>query len=890
MTPWSDERVVSVVLAGGRGTRMKDDTKHKVCFEVGGIPVILRALRSYEQCGVDHHVIVVGTLGEQVLHTVGSRVPNVSFAYQPEPLGTGHAAKCGARMLQDSGFGGLVLVVVGDRLVAPHIVHRLLATLRDTRSDVVFLVGHKDDNPTSGRVLCDADGNACGIVETSEIALSNLSADLQALIGDADSAVPSSVILERIRDRFPSERKARKACGDLLVRATGTDSVPCEELSALLAPLREATTLTMWMDGVPRDISAAEVEGKTDEANLSAYLFRAPALYEALGSLEANNAQGEEYLTDGVKFLASRRHANGTPRYSLRTVCVDHPDDSMGFNTPEELAEIERKVCQEQTDAVSPNALKPASEWRRLFADQDPLILGFMERTYGPAPDLCAEKREEFLKALDQFIDTYGGDRPVLISRSPGRVNLMGSHVDHRGGNTNVIAINDEIIMVASPRDDDRVALTNTCGSQFPNREFSISQDIAHLDWRDWPTCINSPKTLQLVSGGDWSNYVRSAVLRLQQRFRCTPLRGADIVTHGTIPVGSGLSSSSALVVGAAEALVAVNSLPVSPDALVDLCAEGEWFVGTRGGASDHAAIKFGRRGAVAHVGFFPFGIVEFLPFLDDYSVVVCNSGVEAKKSQGARRTYNKKILGYVTGEIIIKRLVPEAASCIHHFRDITAANLGVDLAGLYGLVKRLPVTLTRDALFADYGPFEGSDAEKLDALLATLHGDNDAFDVRGVVLYGLAEIARSKCCLEYLRAQDPVGFGDLWYISHDGDRVVVYDADGNASPWRREVTGEYLDGLIADLGSGGDRAARARLHRQPGDYGCSTPELDLIVDVSKRQEGVVGAQVAGAGLGGCCTILVRDDACDGLIAALGEHGFAANRYRSVEGAGIITV
>lgn len=898
MAPWDDQRVVSIILAGGRGTRMKCDSTHKVCFEVGGVPVILRAIRTYDQCGIDHHIIVVGALGEQVLHTVGARVPNVSFVYQPEPLGTGNATKCGARQLEAQGFDGLVLVVVGDRLISPHIVHRLLSTMRDTRSDLVFLVGHKDDNPSSGRVVFDSDGNAAAIVETSEIALSDLIGEIEAILPEGGGAVPSSVLVERIRARFPSEQKAQKACGDLFTRACSTETLEAEQVAALLEPLRRKTTLTLWMDGFPRHVPAAEAENMTDQANLSAYLFRAPVLYEALQTLQRDNAQGEEFMTDCIKNLSSMRHKNGAPKYRLTTVCVDHPDDSMAFNTPEELAEIERKLrldaevepgAEEEAAAAMAQALRPAAQWRELFASNHQSIAGFLERTYGPVPALHEEKRQGFLKALDTFIEQHGPDRPVLISRSPGRVNLMGSHIDHRGGNTNVIAVSDEIIMVASPREDDRITLSNTNGRVFGRSDFSISQDIADLDWSDWLTCVNSPKTLAVVSNGDWSNYVRAAALRLQERFRRHPLRGADIVTHGTIPIGSGLSSSSAVVVGAAEILVAVNRLPVRPNVLVDLCGEGEWFVGTRGGATDHAAIKFGKRGFVAHVGFFPFEIKEFLPFFPDQCVVVCNSGVQAKKSASARPTFNKKILGYVAGQIIIRQLLPEFAASIHHLRDITCENLGIGLAELYEILKQLPMTLTRDQLLAQYGPFDAQDTRKLTDLLAALPEEDGAFDVRGVTLYGLAEIERAKRCVEYLRAGDAQGFGALWYISHDGDRVVSHDDELRPSPWNHEVSDEYLDGLIADLRSGEpDRVARAQIHLQPGRYGCSTPELDRIVDIARRQPGVAGAQLAGAGLGGCAIILVRDDAHEALINTLAQHGFEAKRYYAVEGAGIV--
>ena len=76
-------------------------------------------------------------------------------------------------------------------------------------------------------------------------------------------------------------------------------------------------------------------------------------------------------------------------------------------------------------------------------------------------------------------------------------------------------------------------------------------------------------------------------------------MRGADIIVAGDIPIAAGLSSSSALVVAAAEAIVAVNQLNIFPSQLIDLCGEGEWFVGTRGGTADHAAIKLGQRSRV---------------------------------------------------------------------------------------------------------------------------------------------------------------------------------------------------------------------------------------------------------------------------------------------------
>ena len=62
----------TIILAAGKGTRMGVDTRPKVCFEVCGVPAIIRAMRAYHACGIKQHVIVVGNLAGQVIETVES--------------------------------------------------------------------------------------------------------------------------------------------------------------------------------------------------------------------------------------------------------------------------------------------------------------------------------------------------------------------------------------------------------------------------------------------------------------------------------------------------------------------------------------------------------------------------------------------------------------------------------------------------------------------------------------------------------------------------------------------------------------------------------------------------------------------------------------------------
>ena len=61
----------SIILAGGKGTRMRSADRHKVCFPIDGQPAINRAIDVYKRCGIQHHIVVVGAMAGQVIETVG---------------------------------------------------------------------------------------------------------------------------------------------------------------------------------------------------------------------------------------------------------------------------------------------------------------------------------------------------------------------------------------------------------------------------------------------------------------------------------------------------------------------------------------------------------------------------------------------------------------------------------------------------------------------------------------------------------------------------------------------------------------------------------------------------------------------------------------------------
>lgn len=826
--------IVCVILCGGKGKRMGSSDLHKVCFPIAGKPAICRTIKMFKDVGVTRFLIVIGQKAESVISTITAEHPDVAFVHQPQPRGTGDAAACAANVLKASGHEGGIIVTMGDKMVQPHVVSALIE--RHTQSDAAMTVAAlpKGEESTAGRVVVDSAQKPVAIVEVADIAHG---------------------IKTRRSIRIHNRR-----------------------------------------------ISARRIEQQSTSVNASLYMFNAPDLYTSIESLRADNAQGELYLTDTVEGLVSQGK-------NVVTLEVPNPEDLMAFNTPAELLAIEEVFAQRLTQRrrISPGgpriprgACKEARQWLQLLSTNPPALKRKMTEIYGPDTSMLAERRQAFASVLKEFIKEFGPRRKVIIARAPGRINLMGRHVDHRGGFVNPMAINREVVMVAAHRDDDVVTLRNLSPDEFPRREFHIGELLRTADWLDWMDFINSSTVRQVLDAhqrGDWSNYAKAAVLRLQHACPDYLLKGMDCVVSGNIPMGAGLSSSSAVVVAVAEATVALNSLDVTPQQFVDLCGEGEWFVGSRGGSADHAAIRSGKRSSVARVGFFPFRIEEMIAFPSDLNVVVANSHIRAAKSAGARDTFNHRVGAFNIAEMLLKLHSPILAS-MQHLRDVNPEALKVSPSEIYRALKRLPTSLTRRAVMN----LLPDRKDRLEELFSS-HRDIGPYRPRDVAMYGISECLRSDRFALLLKNGDLDGIGELMRISHDGDRVARF-AIGHkprfdrrkSVPFAPSYSDSAMDKLIRMVdGQDSWRRTSAMPHLQSGRYSCSTSEIDFMVDLACSIPGVIGAQIAGAGLGGCTMMLVRSSALDDLLTTLkaGYYNplkldFDVHVCRPVGGSGIL--
>ena len=155
--------VIALVLAAGKGTRMKSD-KSKLVHKIYGKELVKRVVETAQKSGVDEVVAVVGYKKEQVQLVLGE---SVKYAYQEEMLGTGHAVLQAEEYLKDK--QGKVVVLNGDvPILRPETVKKLIKKSVDNKEYATVLTAIYS-NPTGyGRIVRDVGGNIKGIVEEKD--------------------------------------------------------------------------------------------------------------------------------------------------------------------------------------------------------------------------------------------------------------------------------------------------------------------------------------------------------------------------------------------------------------------------------------------------------------------------------------------------------------------------------------------------------------------------------------------------------------------------------------------------------------------------------------------------------------------------------------------------
>lgn len=155
-------KLAAIVLAAGKGTRMKSDL-HKVLHPIAGRPMLMHLLASLDTLAPERVVVVVGSGREQLEAALAGR--DVALAVQEPQLGTGHAVQQAEAAL--AGFDGIVLILYGDvPFVSADTMARLVARLDEADAPAAVVLGFRPADPAAyGRILADEAGRIEKMVE-----------------------------------------------------------------------------------------------------------------------------------------------------------------------------------------------------------------------------------------------------------------------------------------------------------------------------------------------------------------------------------------------------------------------------------------------------------------------------------------------------------------------------------------------------------------------------------------------------------------------------------------------------------------------------------------------------------------------------------------------------
>ena len=331
-----------------------------------------------------------------------------------------------------------------------------------------------------------------------------------------------------------------------------------------------------------------------------------------------------------------------------------------------------------------------------------------------------------------------------LIVRSPGRINLIGEHIDYNGGHVLPAAIKQNIIIGFKRRKGTICSISSKAKGSFK---------------------FNLDKPLKPKSNNDWSNYILGVIDGIL-KLRPKQLNAFDCEIESNLPIGSGISSSAALECGIVFGLNELFALNFSNIEQIKIAQKAEHdFVGTKCGIMDQFAVMMGeeKKFILLNCETLEYKLID--AEINPFKIILINSNVEHNL---AASEYN------------LRRKECEEAMRVIRLKHPDFYNLA-----------EVPIEVIKT--------FEN----ELDELVLKR------------ATYVAEEEKRTKDASRFMQNGELIKFGELMYASHEGLSTK---------------------------------------------YDVSCPELNFLVNYSKKYDSVIGARMMGGGFGGCTINLIHED------------------------------
>jgi galactokinase len=224
---------------------------------------------------------------------------------------------------------------------------------------------------------------------------------------------------------------------------------------------------------------------------------------------------------------------------------------------------------------------------------------------------------------------------------SPGRVNLIGEHIDYNGGKVLPCAISLGIYGSFIKRTDDKIHLYASDFSELGEIEISLDD-------------------LEYMEEDSWTNYVKGVIVTLiKHGYKID--KGFNLYCKGDLPKGSGLSSSACLEILVAYAINKEYELGITNEELAVICKEAENnFIGVKCGIMDQFAIAMGKKDNAIYLDTNNLDYQYVPTVFGDFTLVICNTNKERKLSESKyNQRFNecREILSHLNKKLDYKNL-----------------------------------------------------------------------------------------------------------------------------------------------------------------------------------------------------------------------------------------
>lgn len=453
------------------------------------------------------------------------------------------------------------------------------------------------------------------------------------------------------------------------------------------------------------------------------------------------------------------------------------------------------------------------------------------------------------------FKSRYG--RPAeFVSRSPGRVNLIGEHIDYSLFEVIPMAVTADVLIavaISPAKGSPKVRIANVNQDKFPAREFDVGKD-GEVD-------INP-------ESHEWTNYFKSGMRGATELLKKKGQSGIgeynmDILADGTVPSGGGLSSSAAFVCASALAVMKAYGVDtVDKKELCELAIVSERAVGVNSGGMDQSASVFSQRGSALYVSFLPELSAKTITFPQTHTpltFVIAQSFVAADKHVTAPVCYNLRVVECTLAALVLAKICG-----IKDGLPQDSAPLGVSLRGF------------QEAFFKQKGDIEdeGKSPEQVHRaqLERMLHiVDNYLHQEEGYSREQISELVgediatlEQKYMTKFpVRAESFKLRQRALHVYEEAIRVLKFmELLDSPTPETEQASQE----LLTDLGD----LLNATQDSCRDVYECSCPELDELCQLA-RSAGAYGSRLTGAGWGGCSVHLVPQNKVDAVKKAWEE-------------------